>query len=295
MLKTNTFKDYLTLCKPKVILLMLVTSWVGMYLANPTAISWQLWFYGTIGIAFAGSAAATLNHIIDMNIDKIMLRTQMRPIACGRVTSRRALLFATILATTAWLILMHLVNSTTAVLTFATFIGYAVIYTVYLKRATSQNIVIGGLAGAMPPLLGWSTVSANIDARALLLVLIIFTWTPPHFWALAINRYKDYKSANIPMLPVTHGIKFTKFFLLLYTILLFAVCCLPFVIGMSSYIYLVGAIILNAIFISLAMQLYCTNNNKENVRSKRLFYFSILFLLILFVLLIVDKGALVYA
>ncbi|HSX20644.1 MAG TPA: heme o synthase [Gammaproteobacteria bacterium] len=290
MIKVSIFNDYLTLCKPKVVLLMLITAWVGMYLASPHALQWHAIAFGTLGIASAASAAAIINHLMDRQIDRKMSRTAARPIATGRITPLRALLFAASLGIVAWFVLSQLVNMTTALLTFATLIGYAVIYTMYLKRATPQNIVIGGLSGAMPPLLGWTAISGTIHAHALLLVLIIFTWTPPHFWALAVYRADDYAAAHIPMLPVTHGIKFTKLCLLLYTLLLLAVSCLPFVVGMVGYLYLSSALLLNGIFIYMALHLYKATGPAVHVYAIKTFNFSIIFLLLIFTALIADHG-----
>lgn len=282
--------DYLTLCKPRVVLLMLVTAWVGMYMANPSVFSWNKYLFATIGIAFAASSAAIINHFIDRHIDRKMSRTSSRPLASGRVKSLHALLFATLLAVAAWFLLANFVNMVTTILTFCTLFGYAIIYTVFLKHATPQNIVIGGLAGAMPPLLGWAAISGDINPLGLLLVLIIFTWTPPHFWALAIYRVKDYSAANIPMLPVTHGIKFTKFCLLLYTILLCAVTCLPFAVGMSGLIYLVPTLLLNGYFLYLALQLYRADDISQQKIAIKTFNFSITYLLLLFAALLIDRS-----
>lgn len=289
MINLAVINDYLILCKPKVVLLMLVTAWVGMYLASPLFISWHVVIYGTLGISLAASSAAVINHLMDRHIDLKMTRTSNRPIASGRISTKQAITFAVILAIIAWLILSKLINMLTAILTFATLFGYAVIYTLYLKRATPQNIVIGGLSGAMPPLLGWAAVSNNINPHSLLLVLIIFTWTPPHFWALAIYRVNDYANAKIPMLPVTHGIKFTKLCLLLYTILLFAVTCLPFAVNMSGVAYLSVASILNIIFLSLALRLYKTAGATERLLAIKTFNFSLIYLLLLFMALLIDQ------
>ncbi len=289
MINLAVINDYLILCKPKVVLLMLVTAWVGMYLASPLFISWHVVVYGTLGISLAASSAAVINHLMDRHIDLKMTRTSNRPIASGRINTKQAITFAVILAIIAWLILSKLINMLTAILTFATLFGYAVIYTLYLKRATPQNIVIGGLSGAMPPLLGWAAVSNNINPHSLLLVLIIFTWTPPHFWALAIYRVNDYANAKIPMLPVTHGIKFTKLCLLLYTILLFAVTCLPFAVHMSGVTYLVAASILNIIFLSLALRLYKADGTIERLLAIKTFNFSLIYLLLLFMALLIDQ------
>lgn len=215
--KRTGFKDYLTLCKPKVVLLMLLTAIVGMFLAAPGWVGTTPLILGSLGIGLCAGAAAAINHLVDRHIDAVMSRTKKRPIAQGKIEPYQALIFALLIGTLGVLVLYLWVNPLTAFLTFATLIGYAGIYTGYLKRATPQNIVIGGLAGAAPPLLGWTAVTGSLAPEALLLVLIIFTWTPPHFWALAIYRYKDYEAANIPMLPVTHGIALTKLHILLYT------------------------------------------------------------------------------
>lgn len=282
--------DYIIICKPRVVMLMLVTVWVGMFMANPLAMAWNTYFYTTIGIACAAFSAAIINHVIDRNFDLKMSRTAMRPVACGRIIPQHAITLATALACVAWYILASKVNLLTATLTFATLIGYAVIYTVYLKHATAQNIVIGGLAGAMPPLLGWSAITDTISPYALLLVLIVYTWTPPHFWALAIYRADEYKNANIPMLPVTHGIAFTKLSLLLYTLLLTACTCLPFVVGMSSYKYLISSLILNIIFLWYAVRLFLAKSTMEHKIAIQTFGYSIVYLFLLFTALLVDRG-----
>ncbi|WP_347252237.1 heme o synthase, partial [Legionella sp.] len=238
-----------------------------------------------VGIGLCAGSAAAINHLVDKRIDAIMARTKRRPIAGGRVSVRQALYFATLLATLGLAILIIFVNVLTAILTFVTLIGYAGIYTGYLKRATPQNIVIGGLAGAAPPLLGWTAVTNQLDPQALLLVLIIFTWTPPHFWALAIYRIEEYKHAEIPMLPVTHGVAFTKLNVLLYTILLLVVTSLPFVVGMSGWLYLMGASLLGIRFLYWAIALYCS---EQPAMAMRTFRFSIVYLMMLFVFLLID-------
>lgn len=281
----STFSDYLELCKPRVVALMLLTVLVGMYLASPGWISLSLVGAGVLGIGLCAGSAAAINHLVDKRIDAIMARTKKRPIAHGRIQVKQAILFATILGLSGLLILILFVNTLTAVLTFFTLIGYAGIYTGYLKRATPQNIVIGGLAGAAPPLLGWTAVTNQLDPHALLLVLIIFTWTPPHFWALAIYRFEDYKHAEIPMLPVTHGIQYTKLHVLLYTILLLVVSILPFVVGMCGFIYLTGALLLGIRFLYWAIALY---RSEVAVIAMRTFRFSIVYLMLLFVFLLVD-------
>jgi protoheme IX farnesyltransferase len=283
----NVWRDYLELCKPRVVALMLLTAIIGMLLAVPTLvfIPWQIFIFGSLGIALSASSGAILNHIVDRHIDTLMHRTVDRPIAAGRITPRQALGFAAVLGITGLALLLQFVNFLTAALTLFALIGYALIYTVFLKRATPQNIVIGGLAGAAPPLLGWTAVTGSIDYMGLLLVLIIFVWTPPHFWALAIYRHEEYAKANIPMLPVTHGIAFTKLSVLLYTLLLTGVSLLPFVVDMSGIIYLIGVMLLNFGFIYWAIRLIKSNDLSVALRT---FYYSIFYLMLLFVVLLVD-------
>lgn len=288
MLTTVSIRDYLTLCKPRVVALMLITSWVGMFMASSNWIPLAPFIFGTFGIACAAGSAAVLNHLMDRHIDCKMSRTATRPIASGRITPQNAMIFALVLAIIAWVLLSNLVNMVTTILTFSTVFGYAVIYTLYLKRATPQNIVIGGLSGAMPPLLGWAAVSGDINPYSLLLVLIIFVWTPPHFWALAIYRVNDYAAAKIPMLPVTHGIAFTKLCLLLYTVLLCAVTCLPFVVGMSGWLYFATALSLNAVFLVLSIRLYRASGVVQHGLAIKTFNFSLIYLLILFSILLLD-------
>ncbi|KTD24713.1 polyprenyltransferase (cytochrome oxidase assembly factor) [Legionella lansingensis] len=283
-LKLN-WRDYFELCKPRVVALMLLTVVVGMYLATPGWVALPTLVASLTGIGLCAGSAAAINHLVDKRIDAMMARTQKRPIAQGRVSAKQAIYFASLMGTFGLLVLVFFVNSLTAVLTFITLIGYAGIYTGYLKRATPQNIVIGGLAGAAPPLLGWTAITNHLDPQALLLVLIIFTWTPPHFWALAIYRFEEYKNAEIPMLPVTHGIAFTKLNVLLYTILLLVVSVLPFIVGMSSWIYLIGALSLGARFLYWAIALF---RNEQSVFAIRTFRFSIVYLMMLFVFLLVD-------
>ncbi|KTD14960.1 heme o synthase [Legionella israelensis] len=280
-----TWRDYMELCKPRVVMLMLLTALVGMYLATPGWLSFSLILTALSGIGLCAGSAATINHLVDRRIDAIMARTKKRPVAHGRISVLRALTFAVILGISGLMILICCVNLLTALLTFLTLIGYAGIYTGYLKRATPQNIVIGGLAGAAPPLLGWTAVTNQLNPEALLLVLIIFTWTPPHFWALAIYRFEEYKHAKIPMLPVTHGIAFTKLNVLLYTILLFAVSILPFAVGMSGWLYLAGASILGARFLFWAIKLY---RFERAVIAMQTFRFSIIYLMLLFLFLLTD-------
>lgn len=277
--------DYLTLCKPKVVLLMLITAWVGMLLATELSLPWEALVYGSLGIALSAGSGAVFNHVVEQHLDIKMLRTRARPVAAGRVSTRQACIFATVLAISGMLLLTFLVNSLTAWLTLFSLIGYAFIYTLFLKHATPQNIVIGGLAGATPPLLGWTAVTGQFDPHALLLVLIVFTWTPPHFWALALYRRKEYAQVAIPMLPVTHGVSYTKLSIVLYTVLLILVTLLPFITGMSGYPYLVASLVLNAIFLWLCVHLYTRPLEKA---ALRLFGYSIFYLFMLFIVLLVD-------
>lgn len=283
--ESTVWRDYIELCKPRVVALMLLTVIVGMCLATPGWVSMPILVMSLLGIGLCAGSAAAINHLVDKRIDALMARTKNRPVAHGRITVFQALCFAIILGVIGLTVLAYFVNSLTAILTFLTVIGYAGIYTGYLKRATPQNIVIGGLAGAAPPLLGWTAVANQLDPQALLLVLIIFTWTPPHFWALAIYRFEDYKHAEIPMLPVTHGIRYTKLNVLLYTILLLVVSILPFVVGMSGWLYLAGALLLGMRFLYWALRLY---RNEQPVIAMRTFRFSIIYLLFLFVFLLFD-------
>ncbi len=285
------WRDYLELCKPRVVLLMLLTVVVGMCLAAPGTLPLLLLAATLSGVALCAGSAAAVNHLVDRHIDSIMDRTKKRPVAHGRVSVKQALYFAVLLGCLGLIDLILFVNTLTAVLTFITLIGYAGVYTGYLKRATPQNIVIGGLAGAAPPLLGWTAVTNHLDPQALLLVLIIFTWTPPHFWALAIYRFAEYQHAQIPMLPVTHGIPFTKLNIYLYTILLLVVSVLPFIIGMSGWIYLCGTVILGLRFLFWAHRLYHTKQPRIAMQT---FRFSIIYLMILFVLLLVDHYWFIY-
>ena len=279
------WRDYVELCKPRVVLLMLLTVAVGMYLAAPGWINLSLVFCTLVGVGLCAGSAAAINHLVDRHIDSIMARTKKRPVAHGRVSVTQALWFALVVGGLGLGVLLVFVNQLTALLTFVTLIGYAGVYTGYLKRATSQNIVIGGLAGAAPPLLGWTAVTNHLDPQALLLVLIIFTWTPPHFWALAIYRFEEYKNAQIPMLPVTHGIQFTKLNIYLYTVLLLVVSILPFIIGMSSWIYLIAASALGARFLFWAHKLYRT---EKPIVAMQTFRFSIVYLMLLFIFLLID-------
>lgn len=279
------WRAYYELCKPRVVALMLMTTLVGMFLATPGFVPWRILIFGNLGIGLAASAGAVINHLADRHIDAVMHRTQQRPLPTGKVSPKLALGFACILASCGLTLLIIFVNVFTAILTLFSLVGYALIYTLFLKRATPQNIVIGGLAGAAPPLLGWTAVTGQLNHEALLLVLIIFVWTPPHFWALAIHRVEDYAKANIPMLPVTHGIEFTKLNILLYTCLLFAISLLPFVVGMSGWIYLAGAVLLGARFLYWAIKLKYWEKPKTAMYT---FRFSIVYLMLLFVALLLD-------
>jgi protoheme IX farnesyltransferase len=285
ILKSLSWRDYLELTKPRVVALMILTSVIGMLLAVPGVPGWQVLLFGNLGIALLAGAAAVVNHVVDQKIDTVMARTRKRPVATGRIAPLDALLFATVLATAGMAVLIWQVNELTAWLTLASLVGYAGVYTLFLKRATPQNIVIGGLAGAMPPLLGWTAVTGQVDGHALLLVLIIFAWTPPHFWALAIHRKEEYAKAGIPMLPVTHGNKYTELHILLYTLMLLAVSLLPFVTGMSGGIYLVGALALGLRFLQYSIRLLRGDDRRVALDT---FKYSISYLMALFVLLLVD-------
>lgn len=282
-LKRATWRDYLTLCKPRVVAMMLVTVLVGMVLGSDALPSFFLICATLVGVAACASSAAAMNHWIDRHFDIRMQRTCKRPVADGRLTGYQVLPFAMGLALFGFWVLMYFVNALTAWLTIATLLGYAGVYTGYLKHATVQNIVIGGLAGAAPPLLGWTAVTNMLDPQALLLVLIIFTWTPPHFWALAIYRYEDYEQAGIPMLPVLYGIQFTKKMIFLYTILLLIVSELPYLVGMCGLGYALCALILGLKWIKDAWSLIQTENRTD---AFRLFKFSITYLFCLFLALL---------
>ena len=277
--------DYYELCKPRVVALIVFTAIVGMLLATPGMVPWQPLLFGTLGIGMAAASAAAINQIVDQRVDADMLRTSNRPLPTGHLNNTQALVFAGILGVVSMAILVLLVNPLTALLTLCSLIGYAFIYTMYLKRATPQNIVIGGAAGAAPPVLGWVAVTGQIDPNSLLLFLIIFAWTPPHFWALAIHRRDEYSKVNIPMLPVTHGIAFTRLQVLLYTIILVAVTALPFATQMSGWLYFVGAMILGGIFLTYAIKLQLGKDERIAIKT---FGYSILYLMLLFALLLVD-------
>ncbi|MBV8802918.1 MAG: protoheme IX farnesyltransferase [Gammaproteobacteria bacterium] len=284
-------RHYYELCKPRVVMLMLVTSTVGMCLAPTTHSLLHVLLLGNLGIAFVASAAAALNHVADKHIDKIMLRTQYRPVVQGIISPFNCILFACILCSIGIFILYFFINPLTAILTFASSVGYAFFYTLYLKHATPQNIVIGGLAGAFPPLLGWTSVTNAISPEALLLVLIIYVWTPPHFWALAIYRLEDYSKANVPMLPLTHGVYYTKLNILLYTILLIVATLMPYIVSMSGLVYLIGVMMANMVFLYYAIKLYISNDKKYAIGT---FWYSIYYLGIVFVLLLIDHYTIRY-
>lgn len=283
--RSASWRDYYELGKPKVVLLIVFTAFVGMLLAVPGLPPAAALIFGTVGIGLAASSAAAINHVLDRRFDRAMQRTQSRPIPLGHISERRAFTYACVLGVISMLILIVFVNVLTAVLTFATLIGYAVIYTVWLKHATPQNIVIGGAAGAAPPVLGWAAVTGSIDHNALLLFLIIFAWTPPHFWALAIARRDDYAKVGIPMLPVVYGVSFTTLHILLYTILLMLVTLLPYLTGMAGLLYLAGALVLGGMFIYYAVKL---RSKPTSVWAMKTFGFSITYLAVLFSLLLLD-------
>ena len=281
----TSFRDYLELTKPKVVALMILTSIIGMFLSVPVMVPIDVLILGNVGIALCAGAAAVINHVVDRKIDLKMSRTLNRPVAKGRVSPYQALLFSTILGLIGMAILLVYINSLTAWLTLASLFGYAVLYTSYLKRATPQNIVIGGLAGAVPPLLGWTAVTGEIHGHALLLVLIIFAWTPPHSWALAVHRKDEYAKAEIPMLPVTHGEKYTRISILLYTVLMILVTLLPFAVGMSGWLYISGALILGAGFLYWAIVMMLDRNPNAGMDT---FKYSIVYLMALFIIMLVD-------
>ncbi|HEY6940682.1 heme o synthase [Dokdonella sp.] len=278
-------RQYLELTKPRVVALIVFTAVIGMFLAVPGLPPMRPAIAGMVGIWLAAASAAALNHLIDQRIDKVMVRTSHRPLATGALTPTQVLAFALILGALSMTILVALVNALTAALTFASLIGYAVVYTAYLKRATPQNIVIGGAAGAAPPVLGWAAVTGNVHPYALLLFLIIFIWTPPHFWALAIFRRDDYARAQVPMLPVTHGVTYTRWHVLFYTVLLVVITALPYLTGMSGLFYLGGALVLGGAFLYYAVRLL---DPPDDFFAMRVFNYSIVYLMALFAFLLVD-------
>ena len=285
-IQSTSWRDYFDLCKPKVVALLLLTSIVGVVLASPPyEISLFILIMSSLGIGLAAAAGAAINQIVERENDSRMARTEGRPLPQGKVTQQNAFIFAVMLAAASVFILTAWINVLTAVLTFASMIGYAVVYTMYLKKATPQNIVIGGLAGATPPLLGWTSVTNSIDPHGLLLVLIIYTWTPPHFWALAIHRRDDYARVNLPMLPVTHGVEFTKFSIFAYTILMILATVFPYLIRMFGLIYLISALVLGAYFLYMVLHLMFAEKEKTAIKT---FVYSINYLMLLFIAMVVD-------
>ena len=287
-----SWSQYYNLTKPKVVLLIVFTAMVGMLLAADGAVPLDIFVFGLLGIGLAAASGAAINHVVDEHIDRIMERTRNRPLVSGELDQKSALIFALAIGALGISMLIVFVNLLTAILTFFSLVGYALIYTMYLKRATPQNIVLGGAAGAAPPLLGWTAVTGSVDTEALLLFLIIFIWTPPHFWALAIRRREEYAKADIPMLPVTHGVTFTKIQILLYTILLFIVTMMPFLVQMSGLIYLSGAIALGVGFLYYAIMLY--REKQPNVIAMKTFGYSIFYLSLLFAFFLADHYARVF-
>ena len=281
----SSFNNFLALCKPRVTMLIVFTAMIGMFLATPSMVPLNILLAATIGIGMASGAAAAFNCLVEQTIDAKMARTRGRPLPTGQVTSNQTFIFASIMATIGLSILYFLVNPLTMWLTLATFVGYAVIYTVFLKPATPLNIVIGGLSGAMPPALGWAAVTGTVSAEAWILVLIIFAWTPPHFWALALYRREEYAKSGLPMLPVTHGEEYTRLQILLYTIILVAVTLMPFAMRMSGFIYLGSVLLLDGVFMAYAIGLY---RKYSDDLARSMFKFSILYLTLLFASLLVD-------
>ena len=280
-----SWRDYFELCKPGVVALMILTSLIGMLLATDQMVSLDVLVLGNLGIALCAGSAAAVNHIVDRQIDDKMARTHNRPVARGRIQPHQAILFALATGVLGMAVLLIFINQITAWLTLASSIGYAFIYTMFLKRATPQNIVIGGLAGAAPPLLGWTAVTGEIHYNALLLVLIIFAWTPPHFWALAIHRKDDYAKAEIPMLPVTHGDQYTKINIVLYTLLLIIITVLPFLTGMFGWLYLTGALLLGAGFLYWSLVMLFGEDDQSGMKT---FKYSIIYLMVLFCIMLLD-------
>ncbi len=282
---TSRLEKYLQLSKPRVVALIVFTAVIGMLLANTGFVPFRILLFGSLGIWLVAGSAAAVNCLVEQKIDAKMARTRARPLPMGTISTTETLLFSGVVGGLGLTVLHALVNPLTMWLTLGTFVGYAIVYTVILKPLTPQNIVIGGASGAMPPILGWAAVTGEISHEALLLFLIIFAWTPPHFWALALYRKKDYAKAGVPMLPVTHGDKFTRLHVLLYTIILFAVSILPFSVGMSGWIYVIGALVLGGVFLSYAIRI-CVRYSDELAR--RTFRYSIIYLSTLFLFLLID-------
>ena len=280
-----TWRDYLEMCKPRVVALMLLCAIVGMLLATPGMVPVDVLVFGTLGIALVAASAAVVNHIADAEIDMRMARTARRPVAAGRISAVPGLAFSAVLGLAGMVLLLVFINPLTAWLNLASWVGYGLIYTLFLKRATPQNIVIGGLFGAAPPLFGWAAVTGTVEPGALILVLIIFAWTPPHFWALALDRKAEYEAVNIPMLPVTHGDRHTRRHIFFYTLILVGASLLPVAIGMSGWVYLAGALVLGGGFLYWAAVLLAARNPKAPMQT---FRFSILYLMALFLVLLID-------
>ena len=286
MFNSKIYKAYLDSSKPKVVLLMIFTSFIGMLLADPLNINLKVLFFGNLGIALMSLSAGSINQLLDQRIDKIMSRTKGRPLASGLLKTKNVIVYAMTIALVGFYILYFHINELTAWLTLGSLVGYAFIYTMYLKRSTPQNIVIGGAAGATPPLLGWTAMTGQIDLIAVILFLIIFTWTPPHFWALALYRKEDYYAAKIPMLPVTHGEQYTRVHITLYTLMLTIVSFLPFIIKFSSFFYLAGAVVLNLVFLYYVFRMQLAKNN---FLDNKIFNYSIVYLSAIFGFLIADR------
>jgi protoheme IX farnesyltransferase len=286
MFNFKIYRAYLESSKLRVVALMIFTSFIGMLLANPLSLNFEVLILGNLGIALMSLSAGSINQLLDQRIDKIMQRTKKRPLVSGILSTKNVIIYASIMAILGFCILYFRINTLTAWLTLASLVGYAFIYTLYLKRSTPQNIVIGGAAGATPPLLGWTAMTGQIDLIAIVLFLIIFTWTPPHFWALALYRKEEYFAAKIPMLPVTHGEQYTRVHITLYTLMLTIVSFLPFIIKFSSSFYLAGATILNIIFLYYVIKMQLAKNN---LLSNKIFNYSIVYLSALFGFLIADR------
>jgi protoheme IX farnesyltransferase len=279
------FRAFGALTKPRVVSLIVFTAVIGMFLATPGVVPFKILLAGTVGIALVAGAAAAVNCLVEQKIDAVMSRTRWRPLPQGELSAAQTLAFAGALGGAGLWLLFHFVNALTMWLTLATFVGYAIVYTVILKPATPQNIVIGGASGAMPPVLGWAAVSGEVTTEAMLLFLIIFAWTPPHFWALALYRTADYARAGVPMLPVTHGKKYTQLQVLLYTLILFAASLLPYVVRMSGVLYLVAALVLGGIFLAYAVRIRLAYSD---ALAQKTFRYSIAYLALLFAALLVD-------
>ena len=286
MFEKNNIKAYVESSKPKVVALMIFTSFIGMLLAEPLALNLEVLLVGNLGIALMSLSAGSINQLLDQKIDSIMLRTKRRPLVMGVLAPKNVIIYAVTLASTGFLLLYFLINTLTAWLTFASLVGYAFVYTLYLKRRTPQNIVIGGAAGATPPLLGWTAMTGQVDSIAIILFLIIFFWTPPHFWALALYRKEEYFAAKIPMLPVTHGEQYTRVHITLYTFMLTIVSLMPFIIKFSSYFYLTGALLLNLFFLYYVLKM---QYSKNNYLANKIFDYSIIYLSALFGFLLADR------